>query len=67
LDSTTLYVLKRPDGTFKFYVDPDYAKDQGISPDRLISVDVPNSVYATGSIDDVSTFIALQLEERASS
>lgn len=67
MDSTTLYVLKRPDGTFKFYVDPDYAKDQGISPDSLISVEVPNTVYATGSIDDVSTFIALQLEQRASS
>jgi len=67
MESTTLYVLKRPDGTFKFYVDPDYAKEQGIPADRLISVEVPNTVYATGSIDDVSTYIALQIEQQASS
>jgi hypothetical protein len=67
MDSTPLYVLKRPDGTFKFYVDPDYAKDQGVSPDRLVCVEIPNTIYATGSIDDVSTYIAQQLERQATS
>ena len=67
MDSTPLYVLKRPDGTFKFYVDPDYAKDQGVSPDRLVCVEIPNTIYATGSIDDVSTYIAQQLEQRTTS
>ncbi len=67
MDSTPLYVLKRPDGTFKFYVDPDYAKDQGVSPDRLVCVEIPSTIYATGSIDDVSTYIAQQLERQATS
>ncbi len=67
MDSTSLYVLKRPDGTFKFYVDPDYARDQGVSPDRLVCVEIPNTIYATGSIDDVSTYIAQQLERQATS
>jgi hypothetical protein len=67
MESTPLYVLKRPDGTFKFYVDPDYAKDQGVSPDRLVCVEIPNTIYATGSIDDVSTYIAQQLERQATS
>ena len=67
MDSTTLYVVRRPDGSFRFYVDPDYAKDRGVSPDQLVCVEVPNTVYATGSVDDVSTYIAQQLEQRTSS
>lgn len=66
MESTQLYVLKRPDGTFKIYVDPDYAKDRGVSPDQLVCVEVPNTIYASGSIDDVSTYIAQQLEQRTS-
>ena len=64
MDTTPIYVLRRNDGTFKFYVDPDYAKEQGVSPDKLISVDVPNSIYATGSVDDLSTYIAKNLEQQ---
>ncbi len=67
MDSTSLYVLKRPDGSFKLYVDPDYAKERGVSPDQLICVEVPNTIYATGSVDDVSTYIAQQLEQRTTS
>ena len=64
MDTTPIYVLRRNDGTFKFYVDPDYDKEQGVSPDKLISVDVPNSIYATGSVDDLSTYIAKHLEQQ---
>lgn len=64
MESTQLYVLKRPDGTFKIYVDPDYAKERGVPPDQLVCVEVPNTIYATGTIDDVSTYIAQQLEQR---
>ena len=67
METTPLYVLRRADGTFKFYVTPDYAKDQGVNPDKLVCVDVPSSIYATGSVDDVSTFIAQELEKQASS
>ena len=67
METTPLYVLSRPDGTFKFYVTPDYAKEQGVNPDKLVCVEVPSSIYATGSIDDVSTFIAQELEKQASS
>lgn len=66
MESTQLYVLKRPDGTFKIYVDPDYAKERGVPADQLVCVEVPNTIYASGSIDDVSTYIAQQLEERGS-
>ena len=66
MESTQLYVLKRPDGTFKIYVDPDYAKERGVPEDQLVCVEVPNTIYATGTIDDVSTYIAQQLEQRAS-
>ena len=64
-DSTPIYVLRRNDGTFRFYVDPDYAKEQGVSSDKLICVDVPNSIYRTGSVDDLSTFVAKHLEQQA--
>jgi len=67
METTPLYVLSRPDGTFKFYVTPDYAKDQGVNPSKLVCVEVPSSIYANGSIDDVSTFIAQELEKQASS
>jgi len=67
MESTPLYVLKRSDGTFKFYVTPDYAKDQGVNPDKLVCVDVPNTIYSNGSIDDVSTYVAQELEKRAAS
>ncbi len=65
MDTTPLYVLKRPDGTFKYYVDPDYAKEQGVSADKLVCVEVPSTIYANGSVDDLSTYIAQELEKRA--
>ena len=66
METTPLYVLKRPDGSFKYYVDQDYAQDQGVSIDKLICVEIPNTLYAQGSIDDLSTYIAQQLELRGS-
>ena len=66
METTPLYVLKRPDGSFKYYVNQDYAQEQGVSADRLICVEVPNTIYAQGSIDDLSTYIAQQLAQRAS-
>lgn len=67
METTPLYVLRRPDGTFKFYVTPDYAKDQGVNPDKLVCVDVPSAIYANGSVDDVATYIAQELEKQISS
>ncbi len=67
METTPLYVLKRSDGTFKFYVTSDYAKEQGVNPDKLVCVDIPSSIYSSGSIDDVSTYIAQELEKRAAS
>lgn len=67
METTPLYVLRRSDGTFKFYVTPDYAKEQGVNPDKLVCVEVPSTIYANGSIDDVSTFIAQELEKQAAS
>ena len=64
MDTMPLYVKKRPDGTFTFYVNPDYAKEQGVNPDNLVCVDVPSSIFANGSVDDLSTFIAQELERR---
>jgi len=63
METTPLYVLMRRDGTFKYYVDPDYAKDQGVNPDKLICVDIPSSIYANGTVDDLSTFIAKEIEK----
>ncbi len=67
METTPLYVLRRSDGTFKFYVTPDYARESGVNPDKLVCVEVPSSIYANGSVDDVSTFIAQELEKQASS
>lgn len=67
METTPLYVLRRSDGTFKFYVTPDYAKESGVNPDKLVCVEVPSSIYANGSVDDVSTYIAQELEKQASS
>jgi hypothetical protein len=67
MDTTPLYVLRRSDGTFKFYVTPDYAKESGVNPDKLVCVDIPSTIYASGSIDDVSTYIARELEKRNAS
>ena len=67
METTPLYVLRQSDGTFKFYVTPDYAKEQGVNPDKLVCVEVPSTIYANGTIDDVSTFIAQELEKQAAS
>ncbi len=67
METTPLYVLRRPDGSFKYYVTPDYAKEQGVNPDKLICVDIPSSIYAEGSVDDLSTFIAQELAKRSQS
>ena len=66
METTPLYVLKRPDGSFKYYVDTDYAQEQGISADKLICIEIPSTIYANGSVDDLSTYIAQQLEQRGS-
>lgn len=65
METTPLYVLKRSDGTFKFYVNPDYAQEQGVSADKLVCVEVPSAIYANGSIDDLSTYIAQEIAKRA--
>ena len=66
METTPLYVLKRPDGSFKYYVDQDYAQEQGIAVDKLICLEIPNTIYAHGTVDDLSTYIAQQLELRGS-
>jgi hypothetical protein len=65
METTPLYVLRRPDGTFKYYVNPDYAREQGVNPDKLICVEIPSSIFANGSTDDLSTFIAKELEKQS--
>lgn len=64
METTPLYVVKRPDGSFRFYVDPDYAKERGVAPEDLICVEIPSNIYASGSVDDLSTYVAQQLEQR---
>ena len=67
METTPLYVLRRSDGTFKFYVTPDYAKESGVNPDKLTCVEVPSSLFASGSVDDLSTYIAQELEKQSAS
>ncbi len=66
METTPLYVLKRPDGSFKYYVDQDYSQEQGIAVDKLICLEIPSTIYANGTVDDLSTYIAQQLELRGS-
>lgn len=63
-DTTALYALRFPDGSVSLYIDEQYAQDRGIDPSRLVRVEIPRDMFASGSVQDIREYVAIQLEQQ---
>jgi hypothetical protein len=65
-ETTEVCAIRNPDGTVRLCVDEAYALDSGVDPSRLIKVQVPRELVATGSVTQIGEFIVTYLESQDS-
>ncbi|MGQ0811275.1 MAG: hypothetical protein ACT4OO_08630 [Nitrospiraceae bacterium] len=65
-DSTALYVTRDADGFVTLYVDEEYAVERGVDPSKLVKVEIPRELYATGTIQEIREYVAVYLESHHS-
>jgi len=61
-DTTALYALRFPDGSVSLYIDELYAKDRGIDSSKLVRVEIPRTMFISGSVQEVREYVAQYLE-----
>ncbi|TKS58265.1 MAG: hypothetical protein EWM72_03117 [Nitrospira sp.] len=65
-DTTALYALRFPDGSVSLYIDELYAKDRGIDSSKLVRVEIPRTMFISGSVQEVREYVAQYLETHQS-
>lgn len=63
-DTTEVCAIRNPDGSVRLCVDEAYALDSGVDPSRLVKVQVPRDIVATGSVTQIGEYIATYLESQ---
>ncbi len=58
----TLYVLRDKDGAVTLYIDEDWAVERGVDPSQLVTVQIPRSLYANGTVQELREYVATYLE-----
>ena len=61
-DSTELCAIRFPDGSVSLYVDEAYAVERGVDPKKLVRVQIPRSLYISGTIQQIREYVATLLE-----
>ena len=64
-DSHALYAIRYPDGSVTLYVDEAYAIERGVDPTQLHRVEIPQQLYAAGSVQQIREYVATYLESQA--
>lgn len=65
-DTNALYAIRFPDGTVSLYIDEAYALERGVDPQKLVRVEIPRDLFATGSIQQIREYVAIYLESHHS-
>jgi hypothetical protein len=66
-ETDILFATRDKDGGVTLYIDEDWAAERGVDPAKLITVEIPQNLYAEGSVQDVRAFVANYLEAREAS
>ena len=66
-EKNILYALRHQDGAVSLYVDEDWATERGIDPSKLVTVEIPRDLYATGTVQQLREYVATYLEEKENS
>lgn len=64
-DSTSLCVLRHPDGSVTLYIDESWAMERGADPAKLVRVEIPRELYRSGTIQQIREFVASYLETQS--
>ena len=62
-EKNILYAMRHPDGAVSLYVDEDWASERGVDPSKLVTVEIPSDLYATGTVQQLREYVATYLEE----
>ncbi|HET8580266.1 MAG TPA: hypothetical protein VFL31_04640 [Nitrospiraceae bacterium] len=63
-ESTALCAIRYPDGSVSLYVDEVYAIERGVDPSKLIRVEIPKELYASGTVQQIREYVANYLESK---
>ncbi|MFO0773902.1 MAG: hypothetical protein U0172_04455 [Nitrospiraceae bacterium] len=61
-DTQPLYAVRFPDGSVSLYVDEEYAVERGVNPANLVRVDIPRTLYISGTVQEVREYVANYIE-----
>lgn len=59
-----LFVYRHPDGSVTLYSDEEWALERGMKLEDLHVVEIPRTLYAEGTIQDVREYVAQYLEAK---
>jgi hypothetical protein len=63
-ESTALCAIRYPDGSVSLYVDEAYAVERGVDPAKLVRVEIPRDLYASGTVQEIREYVATYLESK---
>ncbi len=66
-DNNSMYALRFPDGSVKWYVDEEYAIERGVDPSQLTRVEIPKELLQSGTIQEIGEYVANYLEAQETS
>lgn len=61
-DSNALYAIRFPDGSVSLYIDEEYAMERGVDPAKLVRVEIPRELFASGTVQQIREYVAIYLE-----
>lgn len=61
-ENNAVYAIRHPDGSVTLYIDEEYATDRGVDPAKLVRVEIPRELFASGSIQEIREYVAVYLE-----
>ena len=61
-ENSAAYAIRFPDGSVTLYIDEEYAIDRGVDPAKLVRVEIPRELFASGSIQEIREYVAVYLE-----
>ena len=61
-EKNILYALRHNDGGVSLYIDEEWATERGVDASKLVPVEIPRELYASGTVQQLREYVALHLE-----
>jgi hypothetical protein len=65
-ENTSVCALRHADGSIKWFIDEETAIERGADPSHLVTVEIPQDLWQTGSIQEIGEYVASLLEAKES-